>query len=143
MNSVANGKVVLNTPFKKVYVQSAAGDAGGAIGAALTTWYKVGKDKAKQRVNIDPAKLIELVEMVRANEKWGWLTASAFCYGTRSGETFSLIPDLDSGTATSVCIPKGKKSMYIKYPIALTKELDELVTKYKNELITKFQREKK
>ena len=27
--------------------------------------------------------------------------------------------------------------------IALTKELDELVTQYKNELITKFQREKK
>ena len=27
--------------------------------------------------------------------------------------------------------------------IALTKELDELVTKYKNELITKFQKEKK
>tara|TARA_B100001059_G_scaffold81828_1_gene79914 strand:+ start:386 stop:532 length:147 start_codon:yes stop_codon:yes gene_type:complete len=27
--------------------------------------------------------------------------------------------------------------------IALTKELDELVTRYKNELITKFQREKK
>ena len=83
----------------------------------------VGRYKAKQRVNIDPAKLIELVEMVRANEKWGWLTASAFCFGTRSGETFSLIPDLDSGTATSVCIPKGKKSMYMKYPIALTKEL--------------------
>ena len=83
----------------------------------------VGKYKAKQRVNIDPAKLIELVEMVRDNEKWGWLTASAFCFGTRSGETFSLIPDLDSGTATSVCIPKGKKSMYMKYPIALTKEL--------------------
>ena len=83
----------------------------------------VGRYKAKQRVNIDPAKLIELVEMVRDNEKWGWLTACAFCYGTRSGETFSLIPDLDSGTATSVCIPKGKKSMYIKYPIALTAEL--------------------
>ena len=29
------------------------------------------------------------------------------------------------------------------YKIALTKELDELVTQYKNELITKFQREKK
>ncbi len=35
MNSVANGKVTLRTPFKKVYVQAAAGDAGGAIGAAL------------------------------------------------------------------------------------------------------------
>ena len=34
MNSVANGKIYHHTPFKKVYVQAAAGDAGGAIGAA-------------------------------------------------------------------------------------------------------------
>ncbi|HVZ74070.1 MAG TPA: carbamoyltransferase C-terminal domain-containing protein [Polyangia bacterium] len=34
-NSVANGKITLQTPFKRVYVQSAAGDAGGAVGAAL------------------------------------------------------------------------------------------------------------
>ena len=38
MNSVANGKVLANTPFKKVYVQPAAGDAGGAIGAACVVW---------------------------------------------------------------------------------------------------------
>jgi carbamoyltransferase len=35
MNSVANGKVMRMTPFKHLYIQSAAGDAGGAIGAAL------------------------------------------------------------------------------------------------------------
>ena len=35
MNSVANGKIHLRTPYKNVYVQSAAGDAGGAIGAAV------------------------------------------------------------------------------------------------------------
>ena len=35
MNSVANGKVHLNTPYKSTYVQAAAGDAGGAIGAAI------------------------------------------------------------------------------------------------------------
>jgi predicted NodU family carbamoyl transferase len=34
MNSVANGKVYLRTPFKKMYLPAAAGDAGGAIGAA-------------------------------------------------------------------------------------------------------------
>lgn len=34
MNSVANGKVRRQTPFKSVWVQAAAGDAGGAIGAA-------------------------------------------------------------------------------------------------------------
>ena len=35
MNSVANGKIYRKTPFRTVYVQSAAGDAGGAIGAAF------------------------------------------------------------------------------------------------------------
>ena len=34
MNSVANGKVYRRTPFKKMYLPAAAGDAGGAVGAA-------------------------------------------------------------------------------------------------------------
>ena len=50
MNSVANGKVLLKTPFKKIYVQAAAGDAGGAIGAALTTWHKIGGENSKKRI---------------------------------------------------------------------------------------------
>jgi carbamoyltransferase len=35
MNSVANGKVYRRTPFKKMYLPAAAGNAGGAIGAAM------------------------------------------------------------------------------------------------------------
>src|SRR5438874_3729934 len=35
MNSVANGKVYRRTPFNKMYCPAAAGDAGGAIGAAV------------------------------------------------------------------------------------------------------------
>ena len=42
MNSVANGKVRRMTRFRRVYVQAAAGDAGGAIGAAFSLWYKLG-----------------------------------------------------------------------------------------------------
>jgi carbamoyltransferase len=42
MNSVANGKVKRSTPFRRVYVQSAAGDAGGAIGAAMHVWHGLG-----------------------------------------------------------------------------------------------------
>jgi len=42
MNSVANGKVRRVTPFWRVYVQAAAGDAGGAIGAAFALWHKKG-----------------------------------------------------------------------------------------------------
>jgi carbamoyltransferase len=41
-NSVANGKVRRLTAFRRVYVQSAAGDAGGAIGAALSVWRRLG-----------------------------------------------------------------------------------------------------
>ena len=40
-NSVANGKVTLHTPFKEVFVQAAAGDAGGALGAALEVWHQL------------------------------------------------------------------------------------------------------
>jgi carbamoyltransferase len=40
MNSVANGKVLRQTPYKRLYVQSAAGDAGGAIGAAMHIWHQ-------------------------------------------------------------------------------------------------------
>jgi carbamoyltransferase len=42
MNSVANGKIRRATSFRRVYVQSAAGDAGGAIGAAYAVWHKLG-----------------------------------------------------------------------------------------------------
>ncbi len=40
MNSVANGKVFKNSGFRDLYVQCAAGDAGGAIGAAFHVWHE-------------------------------------------------------------------------------------------------------
>ncbi|MFN5464201.1 MAG: carbamoyltransferase [Cyanobacteriota bacterium] len=40
-NSVANGKISLRTKFKNVYVQAAAGDAGGALGSALEVWHRL------------------------------------------------------------------------------------------------------
>jgi carbamoyltransferase len=56
MNSVANGKIKLFTPFKQVYIQSAAGDAGGAIGAALEAWAQHGnKSNGKLSVHHEHA----------------------------------------------------------------------------------------
>ncbi|MBG9389055.1 carbamoyltransferase family protein [Caenimonas aquaedulcis] len=45
MNSVANGKVTARTPFRQVYVQSAAGDAGGCVGAAFSVWHALGGER--------------------------------------------------------------------------------------------------
>ena len=39
LNCVANSKILKQNKFKNIWVQPAAGDAGGALGAALLTWY--------------------------------------------------------------------------------------------------------
>ncbi len=41
MNSVANGKVRENTPFRDVYIQPAAADSGTALGAAYHVWNQI------------------------------------------------------------------------------------------------------
>ena len=40
LNCVANGKILKDQSFKNIWVQPAAGDAGGALGAALSVWHK-------------------------------------------------------------------------------------------------------
>jgi carbamoyltransferase len=39
LNSVANGRIIRETPFENVYIQPAAGDSGGALGAALYAYH--------------------------------------------------------------------------------------------------------
>jgi carbamoyltransferase len=40
LNCVANGRIIKESKFKNVWIQPAAGDAGGALGAALTAWHE-------------------------------------------------------------------------------------------------------
>lgn len=39
LNCVANGRLLREGPFKDIWIQPAAGDAGGALGAALSIWH--------------------------------------------------------------------------------------------------------
>jgi len=39
LNCVANGKLLREGPFENIWIQPAAGDAGGALGTALFVWY--------------------------------------------------------------------------------------------------------
>jgi carbamoyltransferase len=39
LNCVANGRLLREGPFEKLWIQPAAGDAGGSVGAALLVWY--------------------------------------------------------------------------------------------------------
>ena len=71
MNSVANGKIRRVTPFRRVYVQSAAGDAGGAIGAAYVVWHRLGgarsfvMDHAFWGPQFSPVEIMRLVAEYR------------------------------------------------------------------------------
>ena len=46
LNCVGNGRILREGPFEDIWIQPAAGDAGGALGAALFTWHRyLGKER--------------------------------------------------------------------------------------------------
>jgi carbamoyltransferase len=55
LNCVANGKIVKEKLFDEIFIQPAAGDAGGALGAALMVWHK--KFDGKRLKKMDAAYL--------------------------------------------------------------------------------------
>jgi carbamoyltransferase len=57
LNCVANGKVLRDAAFNKIWVQPAAGDAGGALGAATTAYYHyLGNSRAVDETKMDAMK---------------------------------------------------------------------------------------
>ena len=52
LNCVGNGKILREGPFENIWIQPAAGDAGGALGAALRIWHKyLGNERSVNGVN--------------------------------------------------------------------------------------------
>jgi carbamoyltransferase len=55
LNCVGNGVILREGPFEKIWIQPAAGDAGGALGAALFTWHNL-LGKPRRRGPATPAR---------------------------------------------------------------------------------------
>ena len=47
LNCVANGRLLREGPFERIWIQPAAGDAGGALGAALIAWHDAHRQAAR------------------------------------------------------------------------------------------------
>ncbi len=69
LNCVANGKILKEKIFDNIWVQPAAGDAGGSLGAALALWYielnnprKVGQNDSMQGSYLGPEYLQKEIE---------------------------------------------------------------------------------
>ena len=53
LNCVTNGKILKEKIFENIWIQPAAGDAGGSLGAALALWYNENKNDRKINFNDD------------------------------------------------------------------------------------------
>jgi carbamoyltransferase len=77
LNCVANGRILREGRFKKIWIQPAAGDAGGALGAALAFWHSLpegqhrphtGKGDAMQGSFLGPdCSEVEIEETLRSH----------------------------------------------------------------------------
>jgi carbamoyltransferase len=53
LNCVSNGKLLREGPFENLWIQPAAGDSGGALGAALLIWYEyLGKNRIVEEAKV-------------------------------------------------------------------------------------------
>jgi len=60
LNCVANGRILREGPFQNIWIQPAAGDAGGALGAALSVWYRFLGNERKPSGSRDSQKAFYL-----------------------------------------------------------------------------------
>jgi carbamoyltransferase len=77
LNCVANGKLQARNLFREIYVQPAAGDAGGALGAALAGYWLLSTEERNPATSYDSLQnallgsAVQPEEQVRLSEKHG------------------------------------------------------------------------
>jgi carbamoyltransferase len=79
LNCVANGRLLRDGPFDSIWIQPAAGDAGGALGAALFVWYQL-LDKPRIPVAIDSQQGSFLGPDFESEEIEAFLAAKGVAY---------------------------------------------------------------
>lgn len=80
LNCVGNGRILREGPFKGLWIQPAAGDAGGALGAALTTWYQYEGQPRQSNGREDKMRGSYLGPSFTNNEIEAYLQGSAIPY---------------------------------------------------------------
>ena len=100
LNCVANGKVLRDGHFKRVWVQPAAGDAGGALGAALCA-YHVFRNRPRK-----PSETLDAMQGAYLGPSFSRADAEARL--TRRGARFSTLSDDLLIGATVDALAEGK-----------------------------------
>lgn len=85
LNCVSNGKLLRSGIFDDIWIQPAAGDAGGALGAALLHWYHIGKNPRQVEAGRDAMKGSYLGPMTPNDEIQKFLDDHGYAYERHSG----------------------------------------------------------
>lgn len=80
LNCVANGKILENTDFEDIWIQPAAGDAGGALGAALYAWHQYLDNPREPKPGKDSMQGARLGPKFSEEEIQSYLDANGYSY---------------------------------------------------------------
>ena len=80
LNCVGNGRILRDGPFKRLFIQPAAGDAGGALGVAQLIWHRYLGKPRQVTPGHDSMKGAYLGPAFTAEEIEGYLTANQVPY---------------------------------------------------------------
>jgi carbamoyltransferase len=101
LNCVGNGKILKEGPFDNIWIQPAAGDAGGALGAALFVWYQYLDNQRTADGRKDFMKASCLGPEYSNDQIFQYLSANNIPYNElSSGEMPAKIADLIAGQKT-------------------------------------------
>lgn len=100
LNCVANGKLLRERIFDEIWIQPAAGDAGGALGAALATWYQYLGNERQATKQLDQQQGSYLGPVFQNGEIEAFLQ--------QHGIPYQPLPDAEIGANTADLIADGK-----------------------------------
>ena len=89
LNCVANGRLLREGPFEDIWIQPAAGDAGGALGAALIVWHKIGNQPRVVQPGVDGMNGGLLGPSFTDEQVRAFLEANGYVGTLREGEGWS------------------------------------------------------
>lgn len=95
LNCVANGKILRDGLFENIWIQPAAGDAGGALGSALFVWYQHLGNARKTEPGRDLMRGAYLGPSYQDEEIGGYLKTTGFPFRHLSEEELpNIVSDL-------------------------------------------------
>jgi carbamoyltransferase len=102
LNCVANGKVLRDGRFERIFIQPAAGDAGGALGAALATYYD--ENQGSERKSGPQQK--DAMQGAYLGPSYAQADIERRLSG--SGAIFSIVEDGELIEATAIALANGQ-----------------------------------